>query len=203
MAQSQEEIQKQKEADEAKRREDEEAKRREDEEAKKKSDAELGEGGKRALEEERKARAKAEREAKAARDELEKLKQASEGESDKKIREAGDTARKEEREAWASRVVASEVRARAGTKLADPEDAVRLLDLDDFAVGDDGEVDRKKIDAAIDKLLEAKPYLAPDKGPKKPSGSADGGARKGDGGADEKLTPQQRMARGYAENAKK
>jgi hypothetical protein len=146
----------------------------------------LGDAGKRALDEERRARTKAERDAKAARDELARIQQANEGENEKKIREAGETARKEEREAWASRVVAAEVRARAGTKLADPEDAVRLLDLAEFEVGDDGEVDREKIDKAVDKLLGTKPYLAAEKPKGKVAGSADGGARKGEGKPDVK-----------------
>jgi hypothetical protein len=51
------------------------------------------------------------------------------------------------------------VAAAAAGRLADPSDAMRLVDISDIAVGDDGKVDSAKLKERIDKLLEAKPYL--------------------------------------------
>jgi len=61
--------------------------------------------------------------------------------------------------------------------LADPADAVHFLDLSEFEVSEDGEVDSKAIAKAIDRLVKDKPYLA--SGAPRGSGSADGGARGG------------------------
>lgn len=83
------------------------------------------------------------------------------------------------------RLLHAEIRAQASAKLADPADAIRLLDLDTFAVDDDGNVDHEAIDAALDQLVEAKPYLAKTKSPPKVPQGARGGpvptpARSGD-----------------------
>ncbi len=64
------------------------------------------------------------------------------------------------------RIVRAEVRAAAAGKLADPGDAHRFLDLSQFEVGDDGEVDQDEIADAIDELLNEKPYLAAHSGDK-------------------------------------
>lgn len=74
------------------------------------------------------------------------------------------------------RIRKAEVRAAAASKLADPQDALRFLNLSDFEVGADGEVDASQIAKAIDDLIAAKPYLAA-QGGRKFQGSADGGAR--------------------------
>jgi hypothetical protein len=74
------------------------------------------------------------------------------------------------------RILKAEVRAQAASKLADPQDALRFLDLSEFEVGSDGEVDASQIAKAIDGLIASKPYLAA-QGGKKFQGSADGGAR--------------------------
>src|SRR5699024_6854796 len=58
------------------------------------------------------------------------------------------------------RILKAEVRANAAAKLADPADALRFIDLSEFEVGSDGEVDAGAISAAIDDLLKSKPYLA-------------------------------------------
>lgn len=58
------------------------------------------------------------------------------------------------------RILRSEVRAAATGKLADPKDALIFLDLEQFEVGTDGDVDTDEIAAAIDGLLTARPYLA-------------------------------------------
>lgn len=71
--------------------------------------------------------------------------------------------RKVEAEALAKaneRILKAEVRAQAAGKLADPSDALRYLDLEQFEVGADGEVDRAAVTDAIEGLVKAKPYLA-------------------------------------------
>lgn len=75
------------------------------------------------------------------------------------------------------RILSAEVRARAAGKLADPQDALRFIDLSEFEVGSDGEVDGDAIAAAITDLIKTKPYLAVQDG-KRFRGDADGGARK-------------------------
>ena len=58
------------------------------------------------------------------------------------------------------RLVRAEVKAAATGKLANPQLALRLLDLSSFDVDDDGEVDSDAISAAIDELISKEPYLA-------------------------------------------
>ena len=58
------------------------------------------------------------------------------------------------------RIVRAEVRAAAAAKLADPTDALLYIDLDQFEVGDDGEVDASAVASAVDALVKSKPYLA-------------------------------------------
>lgn len=74
------------------------------------------------------------------------------------------------------RILKAEVRANAASKLADPADALRFIDLSEFEVGSDGEVDSSAIAQAIDDLITSKPYLAAQSGGRF-QGSADAGAR--------------------------
>lgn len=149
------------------------------------TESQLGEAGKQALVAERQKAREAERAAKAAKAEadqfrqrLEELEAASKSEHEKALDSARKEASKEARQQVMSevnaRILKAELRAAAAGKLADPEDAIRLLDLDEFKVTDDGEVDAGAISKAIDSLLKEKPYLA---GTKKPSGDADGGKK--------------------------
>lgn len=124
-------------------------------------EAALGDPGKKALD-----RMKAERN--AARRELRELKAKYEPES--KEEAAAQTK-------FAQRVLRSEIKAAAAGKLADPADAYRFLDLEQFEVGEDGEVDEDEIASAIADLVEKKPYLAATQGSRR-KGSADGGVRK-------------------------
>jgi hypothetical protein len=73
------------------------------------------------------------------------------------------------------RIVRSEIRAAATGKLANPALALKLLDLTQFEVDDDGNVDADEINDAIAELIEKEPYLAaqgrrfqgdPDAGPR-------------------------------------
>lgn len=73
------------------------------------------------------------------------------------------------------RIIRSEVKAAAKGALADPADAYKFLDLAEFEVDDNGNVDEGQIAKAIESLVTEKPYLAAQG--KRFQGSADGGAR--------------------------
>lgn len=138
-------------------------------------DAQLGDAGRRALADERAARRKAEKDAKATKAELDRLRSEGQSEQDKAIAKAKTEGATEALTKANERVLKAEVRAAAAGKLTDPADAARFLDLSDFPVGDDGEVDAKALGQAIDRLLKERPYLGT--GAKRTTGSADGGAR--------------------------
>ncbi len=72
-----------------------------------------------------------------------------------------DAIRAEVREEFAAQLVRAEVRAAAAGKLRDPSDALALVDLSALA-GSNGAVDAAAVTAALDKLIEDKPYLAAD-----------------------------------------
>jgi hypothetical protein len=138
----------------------------------------LGDAGKKALDA-MKAKWRAERDARreAERRLTEVSKPDGDGEPD------ADTIRSQARaEAIAEaneRIVRSEVKAAAAGKLNDPSDALRLLDLSQFEVDDDGNVDEDDIAEAIEDLIKKKPYLAAAQGGRRFQGSGDGGARNG------------------------
>lgn len=67
------------------------------------------------------------------------------------------------------RILKAEIRAASASKLADPADALRFIDLSTFTVSDDGDVDTDSINEAVTGLLESKPYLAA-KGEPEPRG---------------------------------
>ncbi|MCA1569763.1 MAG: hypothetical protein LC798_05460 [Chloroflexi bacterium] len=147
---------------------------------------ELGDAGQKALEA-FKSRARAAEKAQKLADKratdlearLAQFDEASKTEQEKAIeaarKEAATAATAEATTRANRRILTAEIKAAAGTKLADPADAVRLLDLDSFDVDDDGEVDSNSIASAIEDLLKAKPYLAADARRAVPS--VDGGAR--------------------------
>jgi hypothetical protein len=77
------------------------------------------------------------------------------------------------------RVLRADIKAAATGKLADPTDALALLDLDQFEADADGEFDQEEIAEAIDGLITRKPHLAAAQGGgKRFQGGGDGGARK-------------------------
>lgn len=129
----------------------------------------LSDAGKRAVAEERRARIAAERAAKAAADELTALKASTATDAEKALTKAREEGKAEALKDANARLLKAEIKSAAAGKLADPNDAVRLLDPDDFT-DKDGEVDDTKLKKAIADLLKAKPYLAG-----KPAGSGDGG----------------------------
>lgn len=136
---------------------------------------------------------------KAFEAEATKAREASKSEAERAIEkakaEAAEAAGKEAAAKANARIVRAEVRAAAAGKLADPSDALRLLDLDEFEVDDDGELDAKKVAKALDDLVKAKPYLAASP---KGRGSADNGARGGSGGSPQNISPQERLRRAYS-----
>lgn len=76
------------------------------------------------------------------------------------------------------KILRSEIKAAAADLLNDPADAYRFLDVEQFDVSEDGDVDEDEIAAAITDLLEKKPYLAKTQGERRRKGSANGGYRK-------------------------
>jgi len=121
---------------------------------------ELGDAGKAALDSERKARRDAERELVKAQRQLEEANRAKLGDTERAVAEAADKARNETRAEYDRRLVAAEARARAAGKLANPELAARLLDLDKFMPDAGEDIDGDAISAAIDELVKAEPYLS-------------------------------------------
>ncbi|WP_418346177.1 hypothetical protein [Rhodococcus pyridinivorans] len=121
----------------------------------------LGDAGKRALAR-MKDKLKAERNKRiAAQNRLSELESGGD-DDDAKAKQAESAALAKAN----ARIVRAEVRAAAAGKLADPADALGFLDLSQFEVGDDGDVDQDEIADAIDDLLERKPYLAAQRGDK-------------------------------------
>ena len=76
------------------------------------------------------------------------------------------------------RIVKAELKAAAVGKLADPSDVNAFIDLDQFEVDGDGELDADEITEAITDLITRKPHLAAE--PKRRfQGGGDGGAGRG------------------------
>lgn len=123
--------------------------------------------GKQALAAERQARKDAETRATQAERDL----RAATTDQEKAIAEAKAEARREVLDEANARLIRAEVVAAAAGKLANPQLAVKLLDLTAFKVDKDGEVDVKDIEKALDKLLTDEPYLKAKRSP----GNADGG----------------------------
>jgi hypothetical protein len=135
----------------------------------------LGDAGKAALQAERKARRDAERAAKALQEELESLRHASMSEQERALEAARAEARAEALAEATGRLVRAEVRSAAASRLADPDDALRFLDMDTITVDADGNVDRESLTSALDELLTSKPYLS--NAAQRVGGDADAGAR--------------------------
>lgn len=139
----------------------------------------LGDAGKRAIDAERAARRAADARAKELEERLAKFEDANKSETERAIekarKEADTAARAEVSQTYEQQLLESNVLVRAAGKLADPADAVKLIDLSTLAKSEDGKVDEKAIDAAIADLVKQKPYLA--SGAKPGPGSPDGGPR--------------------------
>lgn len=124
------------------------------------------EGLRAALEKERELRRGAERDAKkngrAIRDlnkEIEKIKASAGTDEEKKILEERESAAAAERAKLSKPIKRSAIIAAATGRLANPSVAVRLVDLDDIEIDDEGDVDQDTVKAAIDAILEEMPEL--------------------------------------------
>lgn len=122
----------------------------------------------------------AERTARKASDKRVKELEAAAADKDKPAEEqALENARREAREEVTGkaneRIVRSEVKAAATGKVKNPALALKLIDMSEIDVDDDGEVDSDAVASAIADLLEQYPELAADSS--KFSGSADQGAK--------------------------
>lgn len=156
----------------------------------KKEDTPLGPPGEKALEEWKKRAKAAEKTAKESTEKLAKFEEASKSEQEKALdkarKEATDAATAEVSGKFRTRILNAEVKARAAGKLAYPDDAPRLLDLDaDELFDEDGEVKAADIDKAIEALIESRPRLKADPSDGRPVGDDDAG--KGSGGEAKRL----------------
>lgn len=143
-------------------------------------DEQLGEAGTKALEA-WKTRAKtAEKAAREAVAEAQRIKRETELKDKPAEEQALEAARAEARtEANAKaneRILRSELKALATGKLADPTDAALYINLADFTVDDNGDVDSDALNEAITDLLTRKPHLAAQK-QNRFDGAADQGAQ--------------------------
>lgn len=136
----------------------------------------LGDAGKRAIEQERKARRDAEQKLRKLESELSEFRQSQMTEQEKAIAAARAEGAREASTKAARRLVEAEIRAAAAGRLADPADAIRLLDVDSFVPDGDGDIDAAAIAAAVANLAETKPYLAA-QAPKPNPGVVPAGAR--------------------------
>jgi len=133
-----------------------------------------------------------EREAKAARKRaeaaekaLQERQDADKSEQEKALdqarKEAADEARSEITGQVRGKLLKAEIKALAAGTFADPDDAHRLLDLEDEDIfNDDGDIQTDALKSALEDLLERKPHLKADPpNGRKPSGDADAGKGKG------------------------
>ena len=106
-------------------------------------------------------------ELRSAQQAYERLQRQHESEQERAIREAEERGR-QAAQADTNRIVAeyerrlatAAIRARAAGGFADPDDAVRMLDLDQLLAERDERRREQQVDKALAALLEAKPYLA-------------------------------------------
>ncbi|MFJ8109982.1 hypothetical protein [Streptomyces sp. NPDC096132] len=158
----------------------------------------LGDAGKQALDRMKEKWRKERERRKAAESERDQIKGAGGNADDsEQIRTEADRAATAKAN---GRIVRSEIRAAAAGKLANPRDALAFLDVSQFEVDEDGQVDEDEIAEAIEDLLKERPYLGVAAKVPEPrfQGTGDGGARKGRGGPKQfteqevlKMTPEQ------------
>lgn len=124
----------------------------------------LGDPGKKALDRMKTERNEAKRASRAQAKEIAELKRQLEAKDktpeENELEQARAEARAEALTAANARVLRSEVKSAAAGKLKNPADALKLLELTDFDIDDNGDVDTTQIQEAIDDLLADKPYLA-------------------------------------------
>ncbi|MEU0133393.1 hypothetical protein ABZ172_05030 [Streptomyces sp. NPDC006296] len=130
---------------------------------------ELGDKGKRALAS-MKGKWRAERD--RARELAEKLAEKDGADEAEQVRRQAETAALSKAN---QRIIRAEVKAAAKGVLADPADAYKFLDLDQFEVDENGDLDADEVTDAINELIRSKPYLAAATA-KRFQGTGDGGA---------------------------
>jgi hypothetical protein len=156
----------------------------------------LGEAGKQALDSEREARKQAEKDAKDLRAQLKQLQEKDLPEAERTAREHAETKaenenlRKENQRLQGQLAVYGEA-SRLG--FADPMDAFRLIDVE---FDDDGKP--KGVTQALNKLLEAKPYLKSGQARATTGGSADAGNQTGQPSGGSNMNDLIRQAAGRA-----
>ncbi|MFI6813762.1 hypothetical protein ACIBG7_15180 [Nonomuraea sp. NPDC050328] len=148
----------------------------------------LGDKGKRALDAMKAERAAAKREAAAEKKRADELAAKVAEFEDRNKSEAEKLAARAEQaeqraQAATARAVKAEVKALASDAFADPTDADLLGDLSKYAT-DDGNVDTVQIKADLDELLERKPHLRKQAGPRTPRPDPSQGSRPGPGPVD-------------------
>lgn len=141
----------------------------------------LGDPGKKALDTMKQKLREAEKLARESRAELERARREAELRDKPAEEQALEAARAEARaEANAKaneRILRSELKAAAAGKLADPTDAALFIDLTQFDVSGDGDVDSDALNDAIADLIQRKPHLAVPK-QNRFDGPADQGAKR-------------------------
>lgn len=108
---------------------------------------------------------KHEEQAKANYTKLTKLERSTMTETERAVAQAREDARAEVLAEANARVVTATVLTEAAGKLADPTDAVALIDMGQFEVDDAGNVDKAAVTRAVAALLKAKPHLAANRAP--------------------------------------
>lgn len=138
----------------------------------------LGDPGKKALDRMKSERNEAKKAARERDAEIAELKRQIAAKDktpeENELEQARAEARTEAMTTANARVVRSEVKSAAAGKLRNPALAIKLLDLTDFDVDDNGDVDTEQIQEAISDLLEENPELAAQGG----NGSFDSGRGK-------------------------
>lgn len=102
---------------------------------------------------ERKTRQRVERE-------LRKIQEANATDAEKAVAAARTEGERIATERSHKRIVRAEVKAAAAGVLINPDIATRLVDLSQFEVDENGEVDSKAIKAELQRLIRDEPYLA-------------------------------------------
>lgn len=154
----------------------------------------LGDPGKKALDAMKAERKAAADRARAAEARVAELEAKLSG------REAEYAAEVEKRKTQNEAILRAELKAAAKGKLADPTDAGLFINLSEFEVSENGDVDADALNAAIDDLISRKPHLGAVPG-RRFDGDADTGP-KGDGKPAQirsreelsRLTDEQRIA---------
>lgn len=147
-------------------------------------EAELGDAGKKALKTERDARKSAEKKAADLEAEISRLRRANAAQKGTDV----DAIKEEIRAEFTAQLAETAIKAEAKGRLQDPADALLYIKPADVAG------DESAVKAAVDKLLQDKPYLAVESGPK-PWGDVGGGQRKTSEA--EPKTAYERMLRAY------